>query len=166
MLGAVWLNRVFQPCVMAAQTDMSMPGPCPHCPAPMSEDCEGVPANVCTYFDQVDYDGRIPHPKTIKKVVDGFVQSAASAATEQLLAPPAPSEALLQFPATGFPPVRWRRPFSVPIVPGECLSQAFELLECGFLAAVSRKDLQGHGQVVGRNRFRAEILAAQVRHSS
>ena len=86
MLGTVWLNRVLQPCVMAAETDMSMPGPCPHCPAPMSEDCEGVPANVCTYFDQVDYDGRIPHPKTIKKVVDGFVQSAASAATEQLLA--------------------------------------------------------------------------------
>jgi len=77
MLGVVWLNMVLQPCVMAAQTDMSMPGPCPHCPAPMSEDCDGVPANVCTYFDQVDYDGRIPHPKIIKKVDYGFVAVAA-----------------------------------------------------------------------------------------
>jgi len=77
MLGVVWLNMVLQPCVMAAETNMSMPGPCPHCPAPMSEDCGGGAANVCTYFDRVDYDGRILHRKVVKKVDYGFVTVAA-----------------------------------------------------------------------------------------
>jgi hypothetical protein len=79
MLGVVWLNMVLQPCLMAAEmdADMDMTGPCPHCPAPMTDDCDGAASNGCTYVDSVDYDGRSPHSKLAKKVDHGFGAIAA-----------------------------------------------------------------------------------------
>ena len=106
MLGVVWLNMVLQPCLMAAEMDMDMTGPCPHCPAPMTDDCDGAASNVCTYFDQVDYDGRSPHPKIVKKVDYGFVALAASPAEHLHSASTC---------ATGPPPAAELHPPAVPI---------------------------------------------------
>ena len=73
MLGVVWLNMVLQPCLMAAEMDMDMTGPCPHCPSTMTEDCAGATSNGCTYVDRIDYDGRGPHSKLAKKLDHFFI---------------------------------------------------------------------------------------------
>lgn len=106
MIGVVWLNMVLQPCLMAAEMDVDMSRPCPHCPAPMSDDCDGAASNVCTYFDSVDYDGRSPLAKAAKKVHDTFLALAASPVER-----PYPASTS----ATGPPPAAEARPPAVPI---------------------------------------------------
>jgi len=76
MLAAVWLNMVLQPCLMAAEMDMDMTGPCPHCPAPVTDDCDGAASSGCTYVDRIDYDGRSPQSKLAKSVDHSFIAFA------------------------------------------------------------------------------------------
>lgn len=65
VLGIVWLGSAFQPCLMAAEMDMT--GPCPHCPAPAAGDCESAVPMSCGHLDQLDHDGRGPGSKILKK---------------------------------------------------------------------------------------------------
>lgn len=103
MLGVVWLGMVLQPCVMAGEMGMDMTQPCPHCPAPMTDDCDGAASNVCTYFDWVDYDARSPH-STLSKKFDHTVIPVATSLPEyphptSICATGPPRDAGLELPA-------------------------------------------------------------------
>jgi len=83
MLGVVWFGMVLQPCVMAADMDMDMDGPCPHCPQPMDPDCDAGMTTSCRYFDHVDYDGRGAHVSLPKKTLEHLAVAVAERPVER-----------------------------------------------------------------------------------